>query len=454
MKQAHLNRSIRFGYGPRSDDDRLETDQDRLTGLLRPDPIERRYASLSTSDRLQLNKDLRRARRDLRKSGSTPPRAQALKRAKQAIGAQLAEDFRNALLYPLASRASFRERMVAFWADHFTVEDKNPPLALFARDMVATAIRPNLAGSFSDMLVAVSTHPAMVIYLDQSASAGPNSMAGQRRARGLNENLAREILELHTLGVGAQYSQRDVRQFAELLTGVSVDRDGFVFRPNLAEPGAERVLGQRYGGAEGRLEDVLAALDDLARRPETAAHIARKLAVHFVAPKPEQALVDHIAARFRGTDGNLAAVCEALLEHPAAHTPPGAKVRRPQEYVVATMRALGVRANQFAGLDQRDLRRQFARPLTRMGQRPLRPGGPDGWPEEPAAWITPATLAARLEWAKFAAVRGAHRFDPRDLTARVLGDLADEQLNFAISAAPSREDGLTLLLASPAFNRR
>ncbi len=182
----------------------------------------------------------------------------------------------------IASRTGFRERLVAFWTDHFTVAANGPVLSALVPDLVENAIRPHVGGRFGDMLEAVTLHPAMLIYLNQVQSAGPNSVAGKRRGKGLNENLAREVLELHTLGVGAGYTQDDVRQLAELLTGLSVDKSGFTFRSRIAEPGAEVVLGKRYGGGEASLGDIRAVLADIAVHPDTARHLARKLIVHFV----------------------------------------------------------------------------------------------------------------------------------------------------------------------------
>jgi uncharacterized protein (DUF1800 family) len=193
------------------------------------------------------------------------------------------------------------------------------------------------------MLMAVATHPAMLLYLDQAQSVGPNSARGARRDRGLNENYARELMELHTLGVGAVYSQDDVRQLAELLTGLAVDPvAGFVFDARRVEPGPERVLGRDYAG-DG-IEAIRAVLADLAARPETARHLAHKLAVHFVADDPDPGLVTAMEAAFRDSGGDLVAVTAALLAHPAAWAEAAAKARQPFDFVVAALRPWTCRA--------------------------------------------------------------------------------------------------------------
>ena len=170
-----------------------------------------------------------------------------------------------------------------------------------------------MTGRFADMLRAVEQHPAMLNFLDNAQSVGPDSRAGQNRKRGLNENLAREILELHTMGVGSGYSQTDVTRLAQVLTGWTiVGREGklgepgaFAFNPNAHEPGAVTLLGRVYG--QDGLAQGEAALADIARQGATAAHIARKFARHFVADDPDPALVARLAEVFRGSDGDLGA---------------------------------------------------------------------------------------------------------------------------------------------------
>lgn len=358
------------------------------------------------------------------------------------------------ILAPLTSPDGLGERLVTFWADHFTVEARGAGLSMLSPHMVETAIRPNIAGSFGDLLIAAETHPAMLIYLNQNVSIGPNSRVARRQQdRGLNENLAREILELHTLGVGAAYSQTDVTEFAELLTGLTANlKQGARFLPRMAEPGTETVLGRVYGGDPARREHIEQALRDLAAHPVTAQHIARKLAVHFVSDAPDPKLIWHVATRWTETGGDLPSVYAALLEHPAAWAPGLAKARQPYDFTVATMRAFGM-GGARTPVPERVLR-QAIRHMRRMGQPLLDPAGPDGWPEAAGEWITPQGLAGRMEAARVFARMHADSVDPRDFVETALGEAATEDLRFAAAAAEQRWEGLVLTLLSPEFNRR
>jgi uncharacterized protein (DUF1800 family) len=309
-----------------------------------------------------------------------------------------------------------------------------------------------VTGRFADMLRAVITHPAMLIYLNQDASYGPSSPVGQRLKKGLNENLARELLELHTLGVAAGYSQVDVRELAELLTGLSVTPDGFAFDQRRVEPGPETVLGTTYPGHG--LEPILQALDDLAARPETAAHIAGKLAVHFVSDAPDPALVAALAGVFRDTDGDLRAVATALVAYPVA-ADLGSKARQPFDFMVAALRSLGVAPQLVLDMEPKVFNRLIRVPLKAMGQPLHQAPGPNGWPEAAADWITPQGLAARIDWAMQAPQRLQRPLpNPRAFLAVALGSRAGEKLVWAVSAAESARDGVGLVLASPEFNRR
>jgi len=351
-----------------------------------------------------------------------------------------------------------RERLVGFWADHFTAQGKAGLLRWSASPYVEEAIRPHVTGRFSDLLLAATTSPLMLHYLDQYRSYGPNSpRAAQRGGRdGLNENLAREVLELHTLGVGAPYDQRDVRALAMLFTGLSYQPEqGFVFRKPMAEPGTHEVLGVSYGSAQARLQDIQDALRDLARHPATARHIARKLAVHFVADEPPAGLVAHLEARFISTDGDLLQVMAALLEHSDAWAPELRNVKPPFDFLSSVARALAVPDDRFANLNERGLARLLRVPLHEMGQPWEAPSGPDGWPEEDTHWITPQGLAARLRWAiAWPEIVLPALPDPRDFVSVALGDKVPEPVRFAAMAAENRAEGLGLILASPAFQRR
>ncbi|PTX57053.1 uncharacterized protein (DUF1800 family) [Litoreibacter ponti] len=366
----------------------------------------------------------------------------------------------DALLAPVLGRSilsqqPFRERLARFWGDHFTVVGKNNLTRRAEPTYVEESIRPHIAGRFEDMLKAVVTSPMMLDYLDQNGSVGPNAKAAKGR-KGLNENLAREMLELHTLGVGGAYTQGDVHELAQLLTGMGTDlQQGFVFRAKAAEPGAETVLGLSYGGGPASVEHVLQFLSDVARHPDTARHIARKLAVHFLSDTPDAALVAAMADTFLVTDGDLRAVYAVMLEHPFAWQSFGQKVKQPIDFVASALRALEVPVRSLAQLNRSRARGYLVAPMMGMGQHWLRPGGPDGWPEEAEAWITPQGLAARIQWS-MAVPSSFFRSlpDPRDFVEVALGSVADEKVSFAARAAETRREGVGLILASPAFQRR
>ena len=440
--------TIRFGYGfhPKQTP---PAGASALLGQLRAGqkaglilPIESREARLTRFVKLR---EARQAKDDDR-----------LREIRREMRLSAMADGANRVLHRALSPHGFYERMAAFWADHFTVARRSAPhlsmLSLFEPE----AIRPHIMGRFGDMLTAVAQHPAMLIYLDQSRSRGPNSPGG-RDGRGLNENLAREILELHTLGVGADYTQRDVREFAELLTGYrNKPRSiGFMFTPQWAEPGAETVLGQTYGGDDPTADDAVELFHDLATHEATAQHLAQKLAVHFVADDPDPGLIRHLAAAWRRSGGHLPTVYEAMLDHPSAWRGFGQKVKRPQELVISTLRAVSVDRAMADRLGQKSGIR-IVRTLRAMNQPLFRAPGPDGWPEEASAWITPQGLAGRLTYASQVGQLAAKssKLDPRRFAETTLRDALRPATQFAVGGAPDRWEGIALTLASPEFNRR
>ncbi len=340
----------------------------------------------------------------------------------------------------------FAERLVWFWSNHFCVSaDKVRAIAgAFERE----AIRPHVLGSFADMLMAVESHPAMLSYLDNARSIGPNSIAGQRQQKGLNENLGREILELHTLGARAGYSQDDVTNFAKVITGWTItptkepERGGeFNFNSRMHEPGAQSVLAKTYedtGQQQGR--DVLLTL---ARHPETAKHIARKLAIHFVADEPPQTLVDKLTKRFIDTKGDLKEVSKALVLAPEAWDAPRTKLKKPSEWTVASMRACGMAVSDI---------RRIVNTLNLLGEPLWRPPAPKGFADDNGAWLD--GLPQRLDIANQIARRVGGLIDPEEVADAALGPLASPETRQALSRAESRPQALALLLMAPEFLRR
>ncbi len=355
----------------------------------------------------------------------------------------------------IRTQDALRERLVAFWTDHFSISIRHGHFRYLQMPLVEQAIRPHVTGRFVDMLKAVTLNPEMLDYLGQGRSYGPNSEIGRSDNVGLNENLARELLELHTLGVGGAYSQTDVRQLAELLTGLLYRRAwGFKYEWRAAEPGSETVLGKTYSGRDG-WADIQQVLDDLAAHPTTALHIARKLVVHFVSSDPDQGLVENLAAVFRDTGGNLLAVTTAMLDDPRSWVPERTKIRPPQEFVAAGLRALNVSERDLRAMTMRDYNRTLLSPARRMGQQFMQPSGPDGFSEDAAHWLTPQFMAARIRWAMSMPERLKSRLpDPRSFVNTTLGGLASEDIYFVASAAQNRAEGVGLVLASPAFQRR
>lgn len=431
----------------------------QLEALTGPDLMAERFPIADTADGLKAAQQFGALRKAARKALGTAEEKtteQAFKSFRRRHLQARYIWFRQLLLRQIHTQDGFRERLAGFWADHFTAQGKNRALRPLAYGYVESAIRPFLSARFEDLLIAAVTSPLMLHYLDQFRSRGEDSPLSQRQGRGgLNENLAREVLELHTLGVDGPYDQKDVRQLAELLTGLSYRiEEGFVFDPRLVEPGSEQVLGQVYGGADPALEPVLQALRDLARHPVTAQHIAQKLAVHFTRDDPAPDLVADLAAAFRDSGGHLLRVYEVLLLHPLAWDPELRNVKPPFDFVASACRAFGPRA-ALAQWDHRAILQGFVAPMRLMGQHWQAAPGPDGWPEADQAWITPQGLSARLRWAMAAPHRLVDPLpDPVQFARSSLGRRMDARVEFVASAGETRAEAIGLVLASPAFQRR
>jgi uncharacterized protein (DUF1800 family) len=359
----------------------------------------------------------------------------------------------------VATERPFLERLTQFWTNHFAISIDKQFLAGLAGSFEREAIRPRVLGNFTDMLLAVETHPAMQLYLDNYLSVGPNSPAAQRRARraaprvGINENLAREILELHTLGVGGGYTQKDVTTFAQVLTGWSIGGEGgrfggaepgrFVVRPELHEPGAKTLLGRRY--ADEGFGQGVAVLRGVARERATARFIATKLVRHFIADEPPPAAVAALADAFARTNGHLPSVYGALIDAREAWAQPLAKYKTPSDYVISSFRGLEVPV---------EADRTPLAPFEVLGQRTWQPGSPAGWPDRSADWDGASALMKRLQWADAVGARLGNRREAQQLAPQLLGANLTDATRQAVAHAASAAQALTLLLASPEFMRR
>jgi uncharacterized protein (DUF1800 family) len=340
----------------------------------------------------------------------------------------------------------FVERLVWFWSNHFCISVGTTVMAgAYERE----AIRPHVLGRFREILLAAEGHPGMLIYLNNQTSMGPNSIAGVNNTRGLNENLAREILELHTLGVRTVYTQADVTNFAKVLTGWTIMPTAtnpahggeFQFHPRMHEPGPQLVIGTTYpdtGVEQGR-----AVLADLARHPATAKNVAFKLARHFVADDPPSSLVDRLAGHFLETEGDLKEMATALVNSPEAWTEERRKVKRPGEWLIGAIRATGLRGSP----------ERMTQTMLGLGEPLWQPPAPKGFSDDSAAWLD--GLGQRLIVANAFAQRVFERvIDPVKIVDVALGSLASAETRQAIARAESKPQALALLLLSPEFQRR
>ena len=357
----------------------------------------------------------------------------------------------------------FAERLVHFWTNHFAVSADKGAVIGIAGTLENEAIRPHVDGRFVDLLTAVEQHPAMIAFLDNQNSVGKDSELARLAARrgpdkpkrefGINENLAREILELHTLGVNGGYTQADVTTFAQIITGWSIGGGKgrlaggtpgqFYFRDNLHEPGPKNFLGKTYYQSGRRQGE--AVLADLAVHPATARFIATKLVRHFVADDPPPAAVERVARVFIKTGGDLPRVYGALIEAPEAWDADMRKFKTPEDFVFSTLRALSATPQK-----PEDVVRAFEL----LGQRQYTPGSPAGWPDTAKSWDGSDALLRRVLWASRVAGRYEQGQDPADLALSCLGAYARPETVTALRRASSASQGLTLLLMSPEFQRR
>jgi len=426
-----------------------------LTAQIRPDlgADQPQPGAPTSAQRLIEFREYQQERQAAKQSGQNfDPVKFAARLIRQDAGA----DFQARVRLAAVTDAGFRERWALFWCNHFTVAATKLQTATLVGPFEQEAIRPHVFGRFEDLLVASSSHPGMLLYLDQARSVGPNTVAAMFLSRGgqqagLNENLAREILELHTVGVEAGYTQADVTEFARAMTGWSIgglrESDAtagkFLFRPMAHEGGVRTIMGQRY--AQGGQAQALAVMQDLAASPHTARHIAVKLARHFVADDPPPALVAALQRSYLATGGDLGEVARTLVAAPEAWSPDAVKFKTPYEFLVSSWRAAAVAPDDVA---------QIAPILNGMGQKPFSAPSPKGWPEEAEVWCAPDAVIKRMAWAQSLAAQSLNGRDPSQLARDALGARLTPLVATAISRAETREEGLAILLMSPEFQRR
>ena len=400
---------------------------------------------------------------------ANPQRREARQDARRQLVAIASAESHAALSARVGSHRPFVERLVAFWSNHLCVSTGAKILvAPLAGSYEREAIRPHVLGRFADMVLASAKHPAMLVYLDNFQSSGPGSRGAQaargNQRRGLNENYARELLELHTLGVDGGYTQRDVQELAKMLTGWTVaglarpnppqrgrqrisvpDRGGvgFTFQEVLHEPGPKTLLGARY--AEGGVTEAERAIAALCRHPSTARFIATKLVTHFVADTPPPAAIDRVARVFRDSNGDLRAVSAALIDLPEAWSGDARKFRTPQDWLVAVLRAFNVTEAPDTLL-----------PVLRQLRHPLwSPQAPKGFDDTMAAWADPDSLLNRAELARTVSRRlRMPRADLRALLDVIDVPRGDQLATFLSDTSIAAEERLALALAGPAFQWR
>ncbi len=430
----------RFGLGARPGDLAAMGDGvgGWLTAQLVPAPVPDTIAALPSGDVQYVA---------LMKARASEParRAYAFRTLRQ-------EFHRQAAIHAVAATVSerpFRERLVRFWCNHFSVSVRNPDLYALAPAFERDVVRANLDRSFIDMLQAAVRHPAMQVAVGQARAVGPNSRVGLKTREPLQTTLARAILRHHTLGPKGTYEDGDVQNLARLLTGWSLagtnePRPGsFVYRADWHEPGNKPFLGRNF--PESGILEGEAALDMLARHPETMRRLAGRMASHFVADNPAPVLVRQIARAYARTDGQLPAMAQAMIAAPESWEPEPAKVKRPDELVISVLRALGVRPEDG---------RLLVRWMRALGQPPYAAPNADGWSDQAGAWTDPERLLERLEWCAGLAGLGKPTMSPIEHAIDVMGPTVRPATLRRMAVAVDDIEALAILFASPEFQQR
>jgi len=354
----------------------------------------------------------------------------------------------DTLTQAIHSSHSVSWRLLDFFSNHFSVTANGRLMAGLAGTLEREAIAPHLLSNFEDMLLAVEQHPAMLIYLNNEKSFGPNSKIAKKRKKGLNENLAREIMELHTLGVDGGYTQADVVELAKAITGWSVKNvkkegsAGFIFRPTGHEPGSRVLLGKKY--SQNGIRQGQQILRDLAMHPSTIKHICYKLAHHFVSEKPSEVLLSKMEATWRKTQGNIKQVMYSLFDAEESWLASTQKFKTPRDFVISLYRAVA---------PQKINDRFLLNSLINLGQKPFSAGSPAGFSDDTSDWLGASALMARVDWSTMA-VAYLKKPNSEKIMTVALGSSVSQHTYQTVMRAESRQQAMALLLMSPEFQRR
>ena len=440
----------RFGLGARPNEINIASQdpQGWLLKQLRPNNSAHAvFSELRSSAEIH---KISRAYKDARKTMADDDKPAASKAYGKAVRANFEAEIKARELYAAQTETPFHERLTRFWSNHFSVSARNRNTRLFPGAYEREVIRPHILDSFFELASSAIFHPAMLMFLDNVSSVGPNSSQGLKRKKGLNENLAREALELHTVTPASGYTQTDVTEFAKALTGWSIqnkqtedNRQGKTrFKKGAHEPGARKVLGKTYKQVGGK--QALAILKDLCMRPETAENIAYKLAAHFVSDDPPKALVAQLKNAYLKSKGNLTIVYKTLIQSSEAWQPAALKVKRPEELIISASRMIGF--NSVIAKRPKDT-------YDSLAQLPFTAPTPEGWPDKAEDWLGPDAILKRIEWANELSSR-LPDMDARSFLKTALGPRLSKETLQSVSRAESGQQAFALALMSPEFQRR
>jgi uncharacterized protein (DUF1800 family) len=436
----------RFGYGAREDEFEQALPNPKQWVKSQLTPVSFDNSLPSSSDIFIVHSKYLKEKKQLKnKKESNEKQKKMMGNSPRAALKDMSVD---TLQRAISSSNSVSWRLLDFFSNHFSVTAQGRLMTGLSATLEREAIAPNMLGNFGDLLLAVEQHPAMLIYLNNEKSFGPNSRMAKKRKKGLNENLAREIMELHTLGVNGGYTQHDVIELAKAITGWSVKRPdkekdtGFIFREYGHEPGTRKLLGKSY--PQDGLSQGQKMLTDLAMHPATAKYICYKIAHHFVSDIPSNTLLDKMENTWMKTEGNLTQVMNTLFDSQESWQAGTKKFKTPRDFVISTHRALS---------EKNIVDKWLLSSLTNLGQQPFNAGSPAGFSDDYQDWLGGNALMARIDWSARVS-QSRKRVNTEEVMNSTLGDSISMNTYQAVMRAESRQQALTLLLMSPEFQWR